>query len=173
MQITLPTNAELTTELLAALNTAPPLNVFRMVARAPSSLSPFIALARSILVGSELSPQIRELAVLRVTHLAHSEYAFQQHVQLAKMVGLDAAAIAATTVTGPVTALDTQGNLACQVADEITLAVRLSDETLARTVEVFGQRQATELVLCCSYFNMVARFLESTRVPLDLLGGKS
>jgi 4-carboxymuconolactone decarboxylase len=173
MQITLPTNAELAGDTLAALGTAPPLNVFRMIARAPSSLAPFIALARSILVGSSLSPQLRELAVLRVTHVAGSDYAFQQHVQLAKMVGLDAAAIAATTADGPVTALDATGNLACQVADEITRDVRLSDETLAKTVEAFGQRQATELVLCCSYFNMVARFLESTRTPLDLLGGAS
>jgi hypothetical protein len=28
-------------------------------------------------------------------------------------------------------------------------------------------RHATELILCCSYFNMLSRFLESTRVELE------
>ncbi len=31
----------------------------------------------------------------------------------------------------------------------------------------YGVRQATELILCCSYFNMLSRFLESTRVELE------
>lgn len=26
---------------------------------------------------------------------------------------------------------------------------------------------AAELILCCSYYNMVSRFLESARVPLE------
>jgi alkylhydroperoxidase family enzyme len=123
------------------------------------------------LTGSELSPRTRELAVLRVTKLAGSDYAYQQHVQLAKLVGITEAEIVAAS--GDLLGLDATGALACQVAEEITLAVRLSDDTLARAIEVFGQRQAAELVLACSYFNMVARFLESTRVPLDLLGGRS
>ena len=171
MSFTLPADAELSEATRAALATVPPLNVFRMVARAPTSLPPFIQLARSILTGSELSPRMRELAVLRVTHLAGSSYAYQQHVQLAKLVGLTDPDIAAAS--SDLAGLDAAGALACQVAEEITLSVRLSDDTLARAVAMFGQRQATELVLACSYFNMVARFLESTRVPLDLLGGRS
>ena len=171
MNFTLPADAELSDATRAALATVPPLNVFRMVARAPTSLPPFIQLARSILTGSELSPRIRELAVLRVTHLAGSSYAYQQHVQLAKLVGVTQTEIDAAS--GNLTGLDPSARLACQVAEEITVSVRLSDETLGRAVEMFGQRQATELVLACSYFNMVARFLESTRVPLDLLGGRS
>ena len=173
MQISLPTDAELSADALAALKTVPPLNVFRMVARAPASLEPFIHLARSILGGAQLDAKLRELAVLRVTHLAGSAYAFQQHVVLGKALGLRDAQITAVVADGPVTELDEAGNLACQVADEITLEVRLSDETLAQIVEGFGERRATELILACSYFNMVARFLESTRVPVDVIGAAS
>ncbi len=171
MQISVPSDAELSADALAALKTVPPLNVFRMAARTPS-LAAFAQLARSILVGGQLDPKLRELAVLRVAHVARSSYAFGQHVTLARVVGLGDAALAAV-VADEVTTLDEAGNLVCRVADEITRDVRLSDETLARTVERFGQARATELVLCCSYFNMVARFLESTRVPLDLIGGRS
>ncbi len=45
--------------------------------------------------------------------------------------------------------------------------MRLSDEALAAIMDRYGVRQATELILCCSYFNMLSRFLESTRVELE------
>jgi hypothetical protein len=45
--------------------------------------------------------------------------------------------------------------------------VRLSDGALEAIIDRYGERQATELVFCCSYFNMLSRFLESTRVPLE------
>ena len=45
--------------------------------------------------------------------------------------------------------------------------MRLSDEALEAILERYGVRQATELIFCCSYFNMLSRFLESTRVPLE------
>jgi len=173
MSISLPTDDELSADTREALRAAPPLNVFRMMARAPASLAPFIKLAQSVLVGAELPAKTREIAVLRVTHVARSQYAYVQHVTLGKVVGVTAAEIDAIAVAGPVTGLDDAGNLVCRAADEITRDVRLSDDTLAAIVARFGQRQATELVLCCSYFNMVSRFLESTRVPLDIVGGRS
>jgi len=163
MQISLPDKALLP-------KTVPPLNVFRMVAHT-QSVGPFIDLARSILAGGKLDPKLRELAVLRVAHVAGSAYAFGQHVALAKMLGVPEADIAATTAD-PIVLDDTKW-LVCRVADEITLDVRISDDTLAELVARFGEEQAVELILCCSYFNMVARFLESTRVPLDLIGGAS
>jgi AhpD family alkylhydroperoxidase len=172
MQISLPSDGELSAEALAHLRTAPPLNVFRMVARTPASLSPFIQLARAVLLGGRVDAKLRELAVLRVAHVAGSRYVFQQHLALAKMVGVTEDQVAAV-VAPAVTALDAAGNLVCRVADEITRDVRLSDEALAAAVARFGEGDATELILCCSYFNMVSRFLESTRVPVDLLGGRS
>ena len=65
------------------------------------------------------------------------------------------------------TSLDPEGNLLCRAADEISRDVRLSDEALAALLERYGVRQATELILCVSYFNMLSRFLESTRVELE------
>jgi hypothetical protein len=72
-----------------------------------------------------------------------------------------------------VTSLDEEGNMLCRVADEIARDVRLSDEALKWALDRYGVRQACELILCCSYFNMLSRFLESTRVQIedtDLVG---
>ena len=165
--VSLPEDAELTPEIRSTLAALPPLNVFRMAARAPASFQPFIDVALSILLHSEFDVRKREIAVLRVAHLTRSGYEWTQHVVVAKRAGLSDEEIATIAVDGPVASLDAEGNLLCRVADEITRDVRLSDAALQDIIQRYGERQATELIFCCSYFNMLSRFLESTRVPLE------
>jgi 4-carboxymuconolactone decarboxylase len=166
-KIPLPSDSELPAEIRNTLATLPPLNVFRMVANAPASFQPFIHFAASILLQSELDSRKREIAVLRVAHVTKSHYEWTQHVRLAVQVGLKEEEIKSIAADGPVTGLDEEGNLLCRVADEISRDVRLSDQALAAILERYGVRQATELIFCCSYFNMLSRFLESTRVEME------
>ena len=165
--IPLPRDEELPADVRQTLANLPPLNVFRMVANAPASFHPFLQLASSILLQSEFDSHKREIAVLRVAHVTCSLYEWTQHVRLAMQLGVSEQTINAIAVDGPVLGLDEEGNLLCRVADEISCDIRLSDATLAAIVERYGVRQATELIFCCSYFNMLSRFLESTRVDLE------
>jgi alkylhydroperoxidase family enzyme len=165
--ISLPEDGELPPEIRKALQLFPPFNVFRMMARAPASFQPFMDLALSVLVKSELDARKREIAVLRVAHLTRALYEWTQHVTIARGVGVTDEEIEKIAVDGPVTGLDEEGNLLCRVAEEITVGVRLGDEALTAIISRYGERQAAELILCCSYFNMLSRFLESTRVPLE------
>ena len=76
----------------------------------------------------------------------------------------------------PVETLDEEAQLICRVADEISRDVRLSDEALEAITERYGAREAAGLILLVSYYNMVSRFLESTRVELEsepLLAGRT
>jgi alkylhydroperoxidase family enzyme len=166
-RIPLPADTNLSTEIRETLQALPPLNVFRMVANAPASFKPLVDLALSILTQSEFDPCKREIAVLRVAHVTRAHYEWVQHVALGKRLGVTDAEIAKIAADGPVTTLGTEGNLLCRVADEISRDVRLSDDALTEIVARYGVRQATELILCVSYFNMLSRFLESTRVELE------
>jgi alkylhydroperoxidase family enzyme len=165
--ISLPTDEEISPEIRKTLDLLPPLNAFRMVARAPASFQAFADLALSVLLRGEFDARKREIAVLRVAKQSGSRYVWTQHVTVGKRTGLTDDEIAKIAAEGPVTALDEEGNLLCRVADEITCDVRLSDPALETIVARYGERQAAELILCCSYFNMLARFLESTRVKLE------
>lgn len=170
----LPTDEQLAPEALEILRALPPLNVFRAIAALPASFRPFMELGGSILGGSNLTPVERELAILRVAHVTQAAYERQQHEQLARAVGIEEDAIAATATDDPAAVLDADGALICRATDEITRDVRLSDATLAAVRERWGDGGTAELVLCVGYYNMVSRFLESTRVPLetgDLLAG--
>lgn len=172
-KIPLPADPTLPEDIRARLAELPPLNVFRMFANAPASFHQLLAFAFSILFESELDPRKREMAILRVAQATGSKYEWTQHVALARGTGVSEREIAVIGSEGTVTNLDEEGNLLCRVADEISRDVRLSDEALAAILDRYGTRQATELILCCAYFNMLSRFLESARVELeetDVLG---
>jgi alkylhydroperoxidase family enzyme len=166
-RISLPDDTELSAEARERLAALPPLNVFRMMARAPTSFPPLIDFAMSLLFGSDFDARKREIAILRVAHVTRARYEWIQHVVVAKRTGVRDDEIDRIAVDGPVSGLDEEGNLLCRVADEISNDVRLSDEALSEIIARYGERQATELILCCAYFNMLSRFLESTRVPVE------
>ena len=165
-KIPLPTDDELEPEHRELLANLPPLNVFRMVAGAPRAVRPFMALGGAVL-STGLDARRREIAVLRVAHATHAQYEWAQHEQLARNAGVTEAEIDAIGSEGPVTGLDEECNLICRVADEISREVRLSDEALEQIIDRYGPREATELIMLVSYYNMVSRFLESTRVEVE------
>ena len=166
-KIPLPDDADLDSESREILAKLPALNVFRMMANAPASFRPLIEFAFSLLVTSEFDARKREIAILRVAHVTRASYEWFQHVIVAKRVEVTDEQIEQIAVDGPVTGLDEEGNLLCRVADEISNDVRLGDDALQQILDRYGTRQATELILCISYFNMLSRFLESTRVVLE------
>jgi 4-carboxymuconolactone decarboxylase len=166
-RLPLPSDDDLPEEIRAALGGLPPLNVFRAVASLPASFRPFLQLGGSLLADPEFDARRRETAILRVAHVTRAGYEWAQHEQLGRAVGLTKAEIEAIRTDESVTGLDEEGNFVCRVADEISRDVRLSDEALTQAIERYGSRAAASLILCVAYYNMVSRFLESARVPLE------
>ena len=166
VRIPLPSDDELTSEHRQLLTKVPPLNVFRMVAGTQRGLRPFLQLGAAAL-SSSMDARRREIAVLRVAHATRAGYEQAQHERLARLAGVTEEEIAAIAAEEPVSSLDDEANLICRVADEVSRDVRLSDEALARLIERYGAREASDVILLVSYYNMVSRFLESTRVELE------
>jgi AhpD family alkylhydroperoxidase len=125
-----------------------------------------MALGGAVL-STALDARRREIAVLRVAHATNASYEWAQHEQLATNVGVTEAEIKAIRSENPVESLDDECNLICRVADEVSRDVRLSDEALEQIIDRYGPREAAELILLVSYYNMVSRFLESTRVEVE------
>lgn len=167
VRIPLPKDEDLTPEIKEYLASLPPLNLFRMLAHAPASQEAFMKMGGTILSESEFDPRKREIAILRVAHVTKAKYEWHHHVRVGKMAGVTDEEIEKIATDGPVTGLDEEGNLLCRVAEEISRDVRLSSEALALILERYGNRGATELILCCCWFNLVSRFLESTGVEIE------
>jgi alkylhydroperoxidase family enzyme len=165
-KIPLPTDEELTPEHREMLAKVPPLNVFRMMAGTQRGLRPFLQLGGAVL-STALDARRREIAILRVAHATAAGYERAQHERLASQAGVTDPEIDAIATEEPVSSLDEEANLICRVADEISRDVRLSDDALEQLIDRYGPRVAAEVILLVSYYNMVSRFLESTRVELE------
>jgi AhpD family alkylhydroperoxidase len=165
-RIPLPADDELTPEHREMLDRVPPLNVFWMVAGTRRGLRPFLQLGAAVL-STSLDARRREITVLRVAHATGAGYERAQHERLARNAGVTDREIEAIATEEPVSSLDMEANLLCRVADEVSREVRLSDDALEQIIERYGPREAAEVILLVSYYNMVSRFLESTRVELE------
>jgi hypothetical protein len=75
--------------------------------------------------------------------------------------------ITALTKDGEVDGLDPDANLACKAAEEITNNISIGDDTLKELLARFGVDATSELILLVSWFNMLIRYVESTRVPYE------
>jgi hypothetical protein len=105
--------------------------------------------------------------VLRCAYLLNVPYERQANLVMARNVGLSTEEIEAIGKDGPVAGLDAEGTLICQTTDELTEFATLTDPTLQALVDRYGRNVAAKLILAVGWFNLLSRFLNGTRVPLE------
>jgi hypothetical protein len=91
----------------------------------------------------------------------------EANVKLAHNVGLSSEEIAAAASDGQVNGIDPKYILACIATDELSEQGRLNDETLAELLERFGDTITRKLILIIGWFNLLSRFVNGCRVPLE------
>jgi len=165
--IPLPTDVELPPDILAALNKSPPINVLRMFAGTQEMFPALTAMVRALFYDKDILPKLREVIVLRCAHLLDCGYEWQANVVMGRNAGLPDALIAALRQNGPVESADPAIRLICTATDELTRTATLSDATLAELIAAHGPRVASKYIVAIGWFNLLSRFLNATRVPLE------
>jgi alkylhydroperoxidase family enzyme len=151
-----------------ALGRLPGLRIYRMVGHAETAFRPFLRLGGAILGKLDLSPRLRELAILRVAHLSNAEYEWVQHVAIALAAGVTQPQVEAVErgdVDGE--AFDARERTVLRFTTEAVESVHVSDETFGAAAKQFTPREIVELLLTIGYYRMVATLLETTEVDLD------
>jgi 4-carboxymuconolactone decarboxylase len=151
------------------LRRVPPLNIFRMMANAETAFRPWIRWGNVLLSELALDPVLRELAILRVARRTpHAEYAWVQHVAIAKAVGAGDDQIAAID-RGEVESecLSEDQRLVLVFATEVVRDARASDATFERLSQRLSAREIVELLMVIGQYMMVARVMATTAIELD------
>ena len=146
----------------------PALNIFRMLPHAPTFLRGFGRLGTAILSQAALDARLRELIILRVGQRSPAPYEWQQHVPIGRACGVsddDIAALERDDTEAPCFA--ERDRIVLRLTDELLLAPRASDATLAAMRKHFSDREVCEAVMTIGFYMMVARFLETTGVDLE------
>jgi alkylhydroperoxidase family enzyme len=145
------------------------INLHRVLAHSPKTLSHLRSWGRYILFESELDPRIRELAVLHIGYLSGSEYEYGQHVAVALSVGIredEIRAVAADSASDDARFSKTERAALC-AAREMADNVEVSAETFRRLQETLSTTELVELLSALAYYCAIARLLRSLQPDLD------
>lgn len=144
------------------------LNIFRMLAHAETLLRPFLRFGGAILGALELDPRLRELAILEVARVTPARYEWVQHVPIAQAVGVSEEQIAALQAGDTEAAsLDPDARLVLAFTGQVVRDARPDEETLARAIERFSERELVELLLTIGSYMMLARVMVTLDLELD------
>ncbi len=157
-------------DIAAILAASPPINVLRMFASTGDMFPAVLAMVKAIFYTKDIDPRLREIIVLRCAHLLDCPYEWQANMVMAPNAGVTADEIAAVGSDGPVASRDPAIRLICRATDEFTRGATLKDETLAELIAAHGPRLASKYILAIAWFNLLSRFLNATRVPLEAAG---
>ncbi len=146
-----------------------PINIVRMMAGAsPAVFEGFSRFSGAFYGHSSLTPDLREIAILRVGYLSEAPYETFQHEPGARLAGLSDGQIAAIKHGGqhPEMLAPTQ-QAVMDFAEALVKTVRPSDAQLADIRKHLSDTQVMDLTLLVGLYMMVSRFLETTGVELD------
>jgi alkylhydroperoxidase/carboxymuconolactone decarboxylase family protein YurZ len=143
------------------------LNVIKMFAGTEDMFDATIGLVKAIFNVKGVDPKTREMIILRAAAVLDSPYEWQANTQMAKNVGLSPNEIAAAASDGPVVGIDPEYVLVCKATDELSTSGTLRDGTLGELLDKYGETISRKIVLMIAWFNLLSRFLNGCRVPLE------
>jgi alkylhydroperoxidase family enzyme len=143
------------------------LNVIKMFAGTEDLYEATIGLVKAIFKTEGVDPKLREMIILRAAIILDAPYEWQANSQMANNVGLSSKEIDAAATDGPVTGINPEYVLVCKATDELSKTGTLRDETLNELLSKYGETITRKIVLMIAWFNLLSRFLNGCRVPLE------
>ncbi|MFS8975058.1 carboxymuconolactone decarboxylase family protein [Cupriavidus necator] len=144
----------------------PTANIFRALANVPEILDQFLSYANA-LRASELSPKLRELAILTVGHCTGSEYEIAHHQSHGLKAGISEAQLKAIPEFKTSPLFDTCERAVMKFAEESTQKVNVSAQTWCAAAEFLPERQLVELVLTIAWYNSGVRIMGALDIELE------
>jgi alkylhydroperoxidase family enzyme len=144
----------------------PTANIFRALAHAPQILDQFLSYANAIRA-SEISPKLRELAILTVGHCTDSEYEIAHHQSHGLKAGISPEQLKAIPDFETSPLFDDQERAVMAVAKESTLKVDVSDATWNRVARFLSEKQRVELALNVAWYNSGVRIMGALAIELE------
>ena len=142
-------------------------NIFRTLVHHPKLLERWMVFGSHVLGKSTLPPREREMVILRIGWLCHSEYEFGQHVLIGRRAGLTDDEIRRIQ-TGP----DAEGwseldRAMLRAVDELHAEAFISDPTWQKLAEQLSTQQLLDLIFAVGQYNLVSMALNTLGVQRD------
>jgi uncharacterized peroxidase-related enzyme len=152
---------------LEAERKMPTANIFRALANAPVLLDAFLSYANTLRIGSELSPKLRELAILAVGHVTGSEYEIAHHQSHGRKAGISQEQLAAVAEFETSDLFDDVERAVMRLAKESTTNVAVSQSCWKAAAAHLGDRQMVELAMTIAWYNSGVRIMGMLDIELE------
>ena len=143
------------------------LNLMKALAHSPKITRDLNRLGITLLLKGDLAHDLRELAILRVGHLAKANYEQTKHVPIALMAGVRQEQIDELSDWANSAGFGAKERAVLQYTDEVAQNVRCSDKTFSKIKEYFSEKEIVELTVTIGYYGMVCRTLETLDIELE------
>jgi 4-carboxymuconolactone decarboxylase len=149
------------------------LNIARISMHAPDPIwKATVDMAIAVVTNTQISDYFREIIVLRVAHLSHSEYELFHHLSMGKAVGLSDE-IMAGLESGDFSAFPEKERLIAQFTTEVVRDVSPTDETVAAMRAQYSDEEIFEMLgIIGSYMN-AARVAAIAQIENDDIAVKN
>jgi alkylhydroperoxidase family enzyme len=142
-------------------------NLYRALANAPAMLEGWLSFAWKLRLDAKSDRRVRELIILRVAQLLDASYEWHHHVTMALDAGVAQSQIDALAEWSSSPLFTETEREALRMCEEQTLGGAASAESVDAIRARHGDQITVELVLTASFYNCVARLLNSLAVPLE------
>jgi alkylhydroperoxidase family enzyme len=144
------------------------INIYRMLLNSPALAESWFNHSNAVRWKTRLGGRLREIVIIRMGHLAGSQYVLRQHVPslaLADGLTLEECNALADWRASPFFSASERAVLA--YADTMTRDITVPDAVFAEVKRHFDDRQIVELTVLIGTYNMNARVLQALELDLE------
>lgn len=143
-----------------------PINLYRALGNQPGLAAAWTEFANAVRHQSRTPRALREVMILRTAQIAHSEYEWAQHLDMARKAGVREAQIAALAEWRASKEFDARERAALALTEGV-MAGRVSDALYAEAARHFSPAEYVELSMTAAFYAMVSRMIDALGVELD------
>jgi alkylhydroperoxidase family enzyme len=145
----------------------PTANIFRALMNAPVLLDGFLTYANALRDGSELSPRLRELAILTVGYATGSHYEIAHHQSHALKAGVTPGQLAGIDDFETSELFDDVERAVMRLAKESTVDVDVTENRWDDVAAHLDDKQMVELTLTIAWYNSGVRIMGLLGIDLE------
>lgn len=124
-------------------------------------------MGNSILKGEELSPKLREIAIIRLGFIDRSQYEFTQHSRIGLRAGLTQKQIDEIGEWHKSKLFSDEERAVLAYTDEVEKNIQVKDETFNTLKKYLNEHQIVELTAAIGFYGMTCRILEALKVDME------
>ncbi|HEY6254199.1 MAG TPA: carboxymuconolactone decarboxylase family protein [Xanthobacteraceae bacterium] len=144
------------------------INIYRLLLNSPALAESWFNHSNAVRWKTALDGRLREIVIIRMGHLTHSQYVLRQHVPaLALADGLSLAECDALADWKGSPFFSARERAALAYADVMTRDIVVPDDVFAGVARHFDKRQIVELTVLIGSYNMNARVLQALELDLE------